>query len=412
MSSRSIQVVLLVLCCPLIWQCTAPAQEASTTPSAGQTGEFTTTFTQHSPLSTPGEIARRLPDKQHPLAAKYDLSTMPFRIYVPKGDDSSQAYGLLIFHCYKPTQDAAPTLHSLLDQHHLIFATSEQLPQSEGVTIGISLDAVFNLEKQYKIDPARVWVMGDTAAEELAFGYPDVFTAGIYRNYEYFRPIKSKQPNSGFYLPKLPQPPAALLAKSKQNHHVILAWPAEQEDEFKQLLPGALRADGFKHVLSITVDTEQYHYPNFKTEWFEKVIDFLDEPGEKPKPAEPLANAHAEPGESANPAEPAPADSSVPSPAAPSDDNSTAGHPSAGASSSTDSSTSADSSTGATTRPEAPTGVPASEDPKKLLNLAKNYIASHAYGPARVRLNLIITKFPSDPAATEARQLLDSLPPQ
>ena len=55
--------------------------------------------------------------------------------------------------------------------------------------------------------------------------------------------------------------------------------------------------------------------------------------------------------------------------------------------------------------------APASDDPQKLLNLAKNYLNAGNNNGARTRLKMIIEKFPADPAAEEARRLLQTLPP-
>jgi TolA-binding protein len=125
-----------------------------------------------------------------------------------------------------------------------------------------------------------------------------------------------------------------------------------------------MQQDGFKHVFSIPVDTEPYHYPNFTTEWFEPIIEFIEK---NPPPKGTVAATRT--------SEPAVA------PAA---------------------------ATSAPAAPAAPTA--AANEPQKLLNLAKNYINAKSYPAARARLNTIIEKYPNDPAAAEARRLLQSLP--
>jgi hypothetical protein len=85
-----------------------------------QTGEVDLTFTQRSPLSTPKEIARRLkanPDKD------YDLSTLPFKAYVPTNYDPAVPHGLFVYLGYKDSVSTPPQWHAMLEQHHLIFIT-------------------------------------------------------------------------------------------------------------------------------------------------------------------------------------------------------------------------------------------------------------------------------------------------
>jgi FimV-like protein len=51
----------------------------------------------------------------------------------------------------------------------------------------------------------------------------------------------------------------------------------------------------------------------------------------------------------------------------------------------------------------------AADEPTRILNLAQAYISSGAPQMARKKLNQLIEKYPNDPAAGKARQLLDQL---
>ena len=319
-------------------------------PAELEKGMFKTTFTERSPLSAVKELAKRLPAKPPP--PDYNLAEQQFVVYVPKDYDPAQAYGVVVYLNYKATDTTPPTWNDLLDRSKLIFVVSANQPDPVSTRVGLSLDAIHNLKKKYHIDDQRVWAMGEEAAEDLALGFPEVFTAGIYRNVVYFRPLNPHRAGFGMYPAAMASIPGEYVSKAKAHRHVILLFT--EVTDYTKLAVAAFAQDGFKQVLTMEVDKEPYHYPNFTTDWFEKVIAFLDAPGAAVAAAAVTT---------------APASS-----------------------------------------PVAAKTQAAASDPQKLLNLAKNYISAKNYAGARTRLNTIVEKFPNDPAAAEARQLLQSLP--
>jgi hypothetical protein len=359
----------------------ADAPQQQTPPAAAtldlKLGAFSTSFTERSPLSAPKEIARRLPQSEP--VADYDLAKEQFAIYVPKIYDAAKPAGIVVFLCYKPTTETPSAWHDMLDKNNLIFVVAQNHPEPITTRIGLALDAVHNLQKRYKIDATRIWALGEEAPH-LALAYSDLFTAGIARQPFYFRPIKSRQPNSGSYPPKLPRPPAELISKAKPHPQVLLEFPASAGGgEYQQLIPDAYQQDGFKHVLAIEVDKEPYHYPNFTTEWFDQVMAFIEKSA-----AAAAGGAVAVSG--------APLESSNP-----------AAQP-GGASDAPTSAPAVAASQPAAAAPAAPS------DAQRLLNLAKSYIAAKAYPQARTRLQTIVDKYPTDPAAMEAKKLLQTFP--
>ncbi|MEA2735728.1 MAG: hypothetical protein QOE14_2179 [Humisphaera sp.] len=344
---------------------TALAADAQPPPSSElKLGEFTTSFTERSPLSAAKEIARRLPQKEP--VVDYDLGPEQFFVYVPKTYDAAKPPGVVVFLCYKPAGSTPPAWHEMLDKHNLIFVVAHSHADQVRTRVGLALDAVHNLQKQYKIDTKRIWALGDES-QHLAFGYPEVFTAGIHRQSVYFRPFKAK--NGGMYEPTMPRPPGELVTAAKSRPQVLLTFPGN-ESEYAKFVPAAFQQDGFKHLLTIEVGKEPYHYPNFSNDWFEQAIAFIEK-----TPAAP-ALAVATPATRAAIPAPAPATSSAESAPAPA----------------------------ATTQRAGP------NDAQRLLNLAKNYIAARSYPQARTRLNTILEKYPNDPAAIEAKKLLQTLP--
>ena len=139
------------------------ADALPSTQPAIQTGELDLAFTERSPLSTQEEIARRLkanPDKD------YDLSTLPFKAYVPTNYDPTVRHGLIVYLGYKDTVSSPPLWHPPLEKYHVIFISpvchtgdhyAPSVPLSQ--TFGLTLDAVYNCKKKYNIDDHRVYLM-------------------------------------------------------------------------------------------------------------------------------------------------------------------------------------------------------------------------------------------------------------
>jgi len=48
-------------------------------------------------------------------------------------------------------------------------------------------------------------------------------------------------------------------------------------------------------------------------------------------------------------------------------------------------------------------------EPQSMLNLARTYIGVNNYIAARLKLKDLIERYPTDPAAAEARQLLEQI---
>ena len=60
-------------------------------------------------------------------------------------------------------------------------------------------------------------------------------------------------------------------------------------------------------------------------------------------------------------------------------------------------------------KPPRPTTMAATDAPAQLLRVAQAYISGGLTDRARDKLNLLIQKYPNDPAAAKARELLDQL---
>ncbi len=162
------------------------ADDVSATQPVG-TGEVDFTFTQRSPISKPKELARRLNLKPRDMGDDYDLSQRPFKACVPKNYDPATPVGIFVYLGYKDTVSVPPLWEPVLENSHLIFISpvchsGEHYQPSVPMwqTMGLALDAVFNLKNQYAIDPMRVYLMSwDPGSTQMSIAVSDVFTGCI-----------------------------------------------------------------------------------------------------------------------------------------------------------------------------------------------------------------------------------------
>jgi hypothetical protein len=342
----------------------APASAPTTEPT--KTGEFDITFTERSPLSAPREIARRMNLREHDLGADYDLTKMPFKAYVPKSYDAAQPHGLIVFLGYKDSVSVATLWEPALDQSHLIFITpvAHSGRQYQPVipiwqTMGLAFDAVDNLKKAYNIDPKRIYLVGFDNTAQHSFACADVFDGFVIcQDYAYF--VKLTQSNGTFFTPQFGPPGGPIFAMAKQRPYVLAAGDIDSKDSMDGLMAASLRQLGFANVTTIKTDGEDLHYPNLQLKWFqETALPYLDKIAATQN-IKPLPVAAATP------------------------------HP--------------------TTQRIAATTPSNESEPQHLLKVAKLYMDNGQTNLAKSKLQLIIDKYPDDPAAKTAKQWLDQLP--
>jgi hypothetical protein len=153
------------------------------------------TFSLYSPLASNTALVDRL---LSPLAAEtgrrqlasaggslaeqpLDLAQERFTLYVPP-KTPPQGYGLLVF--VSPSDQASLPFGwaSILDRYGLIFVAAQRSGNDQSV-IGrrapLALEAAWNVQHRYAIDPARMFVGGFSGgarvALRLALAYPDLF---------------------------------------------------------------------------------------------------------------------------------------------------------------------------------------------------------------------------------------------
>src|SRR5581483_8134450 len=248
----------------------APMARGDATP---QTGSFEATFTERSPLSEIKSLARRLAVKDK--VTDYDLSKETFLIYVPEQYDPAKPIGLIVLANYKKTDalPAKPILEQLADANTALIVAKDFPAWWERA--GLALDAAHNMQQRYNIDRRRLYVFGgaeqDFVAQRVGLNFPDVF-AGTFT--EQFLNFHAVQLSNGAYVPaQMPRPETRILTMDKLRPLVLAAnQRSDQWDRFAR----AYGQDGFLHVKYMTVTLNQFHYPNYTTDWLPEVLKFMD----------------------------------------------------------------------------------------------------------------------------------------
>ena len=207
--------------------------------------------------------------------------------------------GLLVLNNYKPSGDLPNSLLSLCNQYNLAFVVCKEHPGAAWQRSALALDAVFSIAGQYAVDPHRIYIMGDRSgpdpngsnvdtAQRLGLGFPEVFTGTIATSYSSYRIVRAA---GGRYWPAEFRRPADRLFDLAKTHPVFIAPP--QEAEGWQRFADMYREDKFKSVKYRIVTAEDYHYPNYTTDWFVEAIEFLDAANKPTKPATAPSTKHA-----------------------------------------------------------------------------------------------------------------------
>jgi predicted esterase len=347
-------LTIFFLC--LICQTLALADDA-------KTGAYSTTFTDRSPQSAIAFQAGRFGWNMTQLKASefekdYDLSNESFEVFVPESYKTGEKWGLFVW----VSPGGGGRLHEnwreILEKHKLIWIGPNKVGNERAIwcRMGLAIDAVHNMKKNYDLDPNRIYISGASGggriASMLGVCYPDIFKGGIYMiGCNFYKEMTA--PNSGGkvwhrgYAP----PPATILMQAKKSvAHVLLTGETDPNREQTHVYYDEFKKDGFASVTYIEVPKMGHQPPD--REWFEKGLiaameDLITAKAEAPKVSEPKAKPAA--------------------------------------------------------------AAPTTDDADKLLRNAKVYIDNQRWSDARDRLQNILAKYPDSPAAKEAKVLLKQI---
>lgn len=275
--------------------------EQSTPP---QTGVFTTTFNERSPLSNLDEMVKitrwsrdRVPD--------YDLADHTFQMIVPKEYDGSEAYGLLVFIHPNNTIDTkrfyGQAIKDVLAKRKLIWISYDKAGNDilPNVRLGLALDAAHNAVKRYNIDEERVYVSGLSGGGRMTcmagIYYPQVFTGAVpIVGTLYFRDVKIPDDPDLRALIK-PEPPEGVSAwpralfkpsnkklekMKKEQRWVLLAGETDYNmPQMRAHFEQGFERDRFELAHYLEVKGMGHNYPDAK--WYARALELLEQGGEE-----------------------------------------------------------------------------------------------------------------------------------
>jgi predicted esterase len=263
-----------------------PAEAAS---KPHQKGSFTAVFEQYSPLSDAESISNRTgvrveqgSDKKH----GYDIEQESFEVYVPDCYDSNTPFGLIVWISASPSGsiERYRDPKQLMAKHKLIWVGANNSGNNVGTynrRIPLALDAAYNMQKLYNIDPNRVYVAGISGggrvASITAFHHSDVYDGGIFVIGANYWESMSAPDQNGSWRAGSPRPlPGNLLRAKKFGRYVLLTG----DKDGNRLQMHTYYEKGFSkcldHVLYIQVPGMGHEVP--PAEEFDKALEYVDKP--------------------------------------------------------------------------------------------------------------------------------------
>ena len=244
-----------------------------------------TTFTERDPGSQTANVVRRIGWKIPADATErdYDLSKENFVVRVPKNYSGQEPFGLLAFITPGESGDVPKEFEPLLEKHRLIWVGANHIGNRRAVwiRIGLTLDGIYNVKNQYKIDRNRIYVTGVSGGGRVAsfvgVCYADVVRGGIYIiGMDYFKQLPTGRNPNEYWAKAYDAPPGkVLLAAKKQNRHVMLNGETDQNRFQSKAIAEQMKKDGFEYVTYLEAPGVGHRLPG--EEWVEKALEKLDE---------------------------------------------------------------------------------------------------------------------------------------
>ncbi|HEV7166284.1 MAG TPA: hypothetical protein VGO35_12960 [Gammaproteobacteria bacterium] len=251
---------------------------------APRTGEFTTSFTEITPLAEAREVAQRL---LHRIVYDQQLvqGTLPsgqtivpadetWKVYVPESYTGSEPYGVFVW--VSPSDDGGADYgwEHLLRDHKLIYVGANKSGNDQGVMnrrVPLALTGLVGIMATYKVDSARVYIGGfsggGVTASRIAAAYSDIFTGALFVS-----------TSEGIGSSDTPVPPAERYALMQSRGRYVFTNGTE---ETTNQVMNARSVDEYKSLCVLRV--EYIHIPdathaNLEPRMFARALKYLDSP--------------------------------------------------------------------------------------------------------------------------------------
>ncbi len=256
-----------------------------------KTGRFTARFTEHSPLTTAGELNKRFQfalgmealNMNH-QARPYNILAESFEVYVPESYDLDTSYGLWVHISPSEAGDLpGKSLIPVLEDRKVIWIGANKSGNDHSVyerRIPLALDAAYNMKNLYNIDPDRVYVEGVSGggrtASMTAFHHPDVWKGGIFIiGVNYWERMENPENPGTYWRASFNKPKKEYLQQAAQEgRYVFLTGDRDSNRaQTKAYFENAYNKF-LQNAIYIQVPNMGHRLPPI--EWLVKAIDYVD----------------------------------------------------------------------------------------------------------------------------------------
>lgn len=237
-------------------------------PRAGVATKARIALTRRAPLSSLGEIQRRIGYSDAEVSEAdedYVVSAESFDLYVPASYRADQPAGLLVWIDASDVPTLPPTYEPVLEERRVLWAAARRSGNGRKppVRVNLALDISADVQSRYRIDPRRVWVGGFSggarSATKAALLYPEVFAGGIFvGGADYLRHVGPDAAGTR-WASNMPRPDPQRVAGSKSHGFALIVGDQDPNLAFMLQVHREYLRDGFRNV-TITVVPGMGHW--------------------------------------------------------------------------------------------------------------------------------------------------------
>ena len=237
-------------------------------------------FDASPPHSDADELKARFRNKES--APAYDVKKEKYRVYVPTSYAKDVKWGVFIY--INPGDGAGlpEGYEAVLEKRKLLAvapykAGNERNPYDR---FRLAIDAAFNMQKRYSVDPERVYVSGFSGggriASMLGVAYADLFAGAMpFCGVNFYLDIPS-EPGRMWAQNYIPVDEAIAIAKSTGRFALMTGEKDMNLQNTRAVYEHGFKKEGYKHVQLLEVPGMGHTTP--PAEWFDKGLNFLDNP--------------------------------------------------------------------------------------------------------------------------------------
>ncbi len=249
----------------------------------GKRGLLMTTFADRSPWGRFPELLARTRLRTQGKPTFYKIADESFVLYVPESYEPTEAMGLVVWMGESPAAVPPAAWCEVLDKHGLIWvgANNTGKTQPRHRRLSLALDAAFNAQKKYNIDPNRLYLAGlstgGEAASILAAHYPDVFRGSLLMQGSlYHRDLHlidqpQKTLPAGFRRPMMTR---YFQVKMHSRHVLIAGEQAANFSDLKTIYQNGWIEDRYRSTTFLVMPGIASEQPN--AHWFEQAIKAVE----------------------------------------------------------------------------------------------------------------------------------------